>query len=244
MVFPEPHDGDAADVRQALERALGDWTSGNADAALTWLRRAAGLATERGADRRAVELFSAAAELSHTLMQRRAAARSSEPLGSALDDAGRTTSVMSKTRLRRAMLAIDPDYAARVDFDPAARLRETRPEHGPIDEAVGSEAAPTGRLEPLEAETERRLAPVERAADVGEPSHVAAAPAAGYEIDVALPAYAVNVVFLRDEGDVCLLFVPPGTTPPAGVASALLVPQSARDAEIIDEIYQGCDAKL
>ena len=49
---------------------------------------------------------------------------------------------------------------------------------------------------------------------------------------------------IPEERDVRLLFIPPGASPPPGVAVALLVPPSEEDARLIHEIYEDTDAKL
>jgi hypothetical protein len=51
-------------------------------------------------------------------------------------------------------------------------------------------------------------------------------------------------MLMVEEGDVCVLFVPPGAEPPPGVAAAVLVPTSERDAEVLARIYTDSDAKL
>jgi len=60
----------------------------------------------------------------------------------------------------------------------------------------------------------------------------------------ALPTLRVAVLPLPDEGDVRILFLPPGAEPPPGVASALLVPTTVRDAQLLARVYDESDAKL
>lgn len=61
--LPNTKQDDADDVRWALETANAVWSQGDKRAALSWVRRAAEVAAEAGADLRAVELAKSAAEL-------------------------------------------------------------------------------------------------------------------------------------------------------------------------------------
>ena len=59
-----------------------------------------------------------------------------------------------------------------------------------------------------------------------------------------MPALRVAVLSMPEDGEVRLLFLPPGAVPPEGVATALLVAPTERDAEILARIYAQSDAKL
>ena len=61
--FPSAHESDLEDVHWALCTATSLWRRGEDSEALRWLRRAAGVAADREADLRAVELFKAAADV-------------------------------------------------------------------------------------------------------------------------------------------------------------------------------------
>ncbi|MEM9691740.1 MAG: hypothetical protein AAGA56_04295 [Myxococcota bacterium] len=65
--FPEALDGDAEDVRWALETANAMWQQQESRDAMRWLRRAAETASERGDDVRSVELALKAADLRNYL---------------------------------------------------------------------------------------------------------------------------------------------------------------------------------
>lgn len=65
--LPQAESDDGDDVRWALETAHAVWSQGDKRAALSWIRRAAEASAEHGADRRAVQLAKAAAELRNLL---------------------------------------------------------------------------------------------------------------------------------------------------------------------------------
>jgi hypothetical protein len=54
----------------------------------------------------------------------------------------------------------------------------------------------------------------------------------------------VAVLPIPEEGEIRLLFLSPGEEPPPGVATALLVPPTQRDAELLAKLYDESDAKL
>ena len=171
-VIPGAREDDFEDVHWALSAATTLWKQGDDSEALKWLRRAAGAAADHDADRRAVELFKAAADVANQLEGKRTGGRapctkgkvkrakgaapqqqtpppgrkrrpSEERSGPRHDDSDRAptvrrvdrhpglvfdeseeeTFVRPETALRRALMAIDPEYTNRVDLPPQSRLR-------------------------------------------------------------------------------------------------------------------------
>jgi len=161
------------------------------------------------------------------------------------------TNELPKTRLRRALIAIDPAYAERVDYDPerpdkhlpplAARAAANMsPDIGFLDSPSMAEQRPSMQWGEswLEEEFQRTAEELDE-----RPSRATAAPAEP-AIAGALPCFSVNLIFMRSEGEVSVMFVPPGTRPRSGVAAALLVPVSSRDGELLQTIYDECDVKV
>ena len=54
----------------------------------------------------------------------------------------------------------------------------------------------------------------------------------------------VAVLPIPEEGDIRLIFLSPGEDPPPGIATALLVPPSQEDAELLAKLYADSEAKL
>ncbi|MBW2454007.1 MAG: hypothetical protein JRI68_05840 [Deltaproteobacteria bacterium] len=165
------------------------------------------------------------------------------------DDSEQDTFILPETQLRRALTHIDPAYPDRVDYQPG--------EQGDDEEDLGTASLPSvpggeGPPRPsgavsregwddeddeedqdTQVETQRRAKPA-----TAQKKRRTLVPIG------VLPALRVAVLHIPEEGDVRLLFLPPGATPPPGVATALLVAPSQRDAELLTEVYAKCDAKL
>ena len=271
-VIPEEQDSDSGEVRAALERARQAWEREAHAETLGWLRRAAGVAAQEDDDMRAIQLFIAAAEVAEVMSQReRAPSRVQrtgprprpweEDAAEEEADSVKQTVETPRTKLRRAIMAIDPEYAQRVDLDmagpgrsgPLARAMQTasttspaiaflgdEPEDEDDDDDDDSWSSWNGRRaarDTIDDDEEERQDDHRRAE---RRSSVSEAP----RLTGALPVYRVNLVPIPDEQDVRLLFVSAATPAPRGLASALLVPQSEEDAELLRAIYDGCDAKV
>ena len=164
--------------------------------------------------------------------------------------------VRPETMLRRALLAIDPDYARRTEYrdDSDAELDARSPwgvsaaqvsgmlaershvgdqpvQDEPVANAPVALADQVPESEDPQEQTQRRRLPSD-AAQVG-----AVGPA-------GLMALRVAVLPIPEEGDVRLIFLSPGEQPPPGVAVALLVPPSEQDAQLIAELYRETEAKV
>jgi hypothetical protein len=160
-------------------------------------------------------------------------------------------------------MAIDPQYAERTDYeydgvgeapDPQPVARDS--EAGPGSVAPGSVAPDSvepDSVEPesvepdsVEPESERDDpasddAPTE--ADTQRHRKVSL-PAAAGPMPGGLLTLRVAVLPIPEEGEIRLLFLSPGEEPPPGVATALLVPPTQRDAELLAKLYDESDAKL
>ncbi|HZO16087.1 MAG TPA: hypothetical protein VFB62_22590, partial [Polyangiaceae bacterium] len=132
-----------------------------------------------------------------------------------LDESEEDTFIRPETLLRRALLAIDPDYARRTEYAPGEKR-----------ESNGHEE--TGDPPDTQMETQRRRR-----------SSPEVAPPNG-----SLATFRVAVLPIPEDGDVRLLFLPPGADAPTGVATALLVAPTERDAELLAKVYAECNAKL
>jgi hypothetical protein len=128
------------------------------------------------------------------------------------------TFIRPETMLRNALMAIDPEYAKRTEY--AQGSQPSRPEEEDHD------SADTESPEDTQMQTQRR-----RRSKVDKPNG-------------ALLAMRVAVLPIPEDGDVRLLFLPPGADPPPGVATALLVPPTEEDAELLAKVYADCAAKL
>ena len=134
-----------------------------------------------------------------------------------LDESEEDTFIRPETLLRRALLAIDPDYARRTEYASSAAAKS-----GENGSDTPSDAPDT------QMETQRRR---RSAHDVAPPNG-------------SLATFRVAVLPIPEDGDVRLLFLPPGADAPAGVATALLVAPTERDAELLAKVYAECNAKL
>ena len=155
-------------------------------------------------------------------------------IGLRFDESEEETFVRPETLVRRALMAIDPDYARRtaytseVDDAPDSALPSSIAGSS-WDDSSGSLASPASHASnPLDVPTARAA------------TRASGAP----HLPGALPAVRVAVLPIPDERDVRLVFLPPDAEPPPGVAVALLVPLSEEDARRIAELYRECDAKL
>jgi len=286
--IPSAHEDDYEDVHLALSAASTLWRAGDDDEALKWLRRAAGAAAERDADRRAVELAKAAADVAEIIDERNSSLPPGQPpviprpssapvrptpppLPAPTSGASRRhaapgqrnalvpaelehlrhadfrvnegdedTFVRPETMLRRALLAIDPAYAQRTDYDQA----NAGPARAPLD----FPASLTPSREAVDTETDAEApTPVRNVGasvmDAGEeaPEHDTERQLRAAPTDQHL---RVAVVPIPEEGDVRLLFLPPGAQAPPGVATALLVAPTAHDAALLAKLYKESDAKL
>ncbi len=147
---------------------------------------------------------------------------SSKPtVGRSYDESEQDTFVLPETALRRALTDIDPGYPERIDYG------STAGDDGAGDDEDDEEDQDT------QVETQRRAKP-----STSRPRRRTLVPVG------VLPALRVAVLHIPEDGDVRLLFLSPGATPPPGVATALLVPPTQRDAELLTEVYAKCDAKL
>ena len=185
-------------------------------------------------------------------------------LGYPLDDTEEDTFIRPETMLRRALMAIDPNYADRTEIDSDGDDEEEpfEPRRPPFQDSRAlaggdDEATPTPESleesdDPNDETTRQRVGDLVAAADQRkeapkkeEAPPAAAAPAgASPGLIPGIAAFRVAVLPIPEEGDVRLLFIPPGAAPPPGVAVALLVPPSEHDARLINEIYEETDAKL
>jgi len=165
-----------------------------------------------------------------------------------MDDSEQDTFILPETQLRRALTDIDPNYPDRVDYQPGQEEDD--------EEDLGTASLPSvpdedrvprpsgvarrggwdeddDEDQDTQVETQRRSR-----GPANQRKHRTLVPVG------VLPALRVAVLHIPEEGDVRLLFLPPGATPPPGVATALLVAPSQRDAELLTEVYAKCDAKL
>lgn len=179
------------------------------------------------------------------------------------EESDEDTVIRPETMLRRALLAIDPEYANRTDYssrDMAERRRRgssaASSSHPDSRRARSSLLSDTGiaprrssalalgstgaEMEQADGEATRkqRSRPeLQGESDEGETGTT-------WSIPGSLPALRVAVLPIPEERDVRLLFVPPGVAPPPGVALATLLPMTEEDAELLAEIYADTDAKL
>jgi len=153
-------------------------------------------------------------------------------MGLRFDDSEEDTMIRPETAVRRALIAIDPDHDRRTSYDHSDDLwddwddaEEVEPEP---DDSPDSEPDSGPESEPLPATTT-----FSGASSTDSPF-----------VPGALPAIRVAVLPIPEEGDVRLLFLPPGVPAPPGVAVAFLVPPTAEDAQRLAKVYRECDAKL
>ncbi len=179
---------------------------------------------------------------------------SSKPAGGRFfEESEQDTFILPETALRRALTDIDPAYPQRIDYDPidgttelgdedlgtarmasaSDRAAPPRPSGGAVGDGWDDEDDDEDEDQDTQVETQRRAK-----SGLGKPRRRALVPIG------VLPALRVAVMHIPDEGDVRVLFLSPGATPPPGVATALLVPPTQRDAELLTEVYAKCDAKL
>jgi len=264
--LPAPVGSDSEDVEWALEAAGNLWKSGDDAEALKWLRRAASAAAERDADARAVELFKAAADIASELdtskkqlpsSGERARVPALPPpttvseaplprLARRFEDSEEDTFVRPGTRLRRALLAIDPEYAERTDYaEDEAFEEELAPPSDSLRHSLNREPASsdTGEAPPDSASTQPELARRSSTSEQETARRMSAAPDVR-TIPGALPTVRVAVLPIPEERDVRLVFLGPGEVAPPGVAVALLVPQTEEDAERLARIYAESNSKL
>ena len=157
------------------------------------------------------------------------------------EDSDEDTRIRPETMLRRALMAIDPDYARRTEYSPLEEAERNRrdaslssnPGSTPPDSAHELRQPPFKGDDP-EAATERRKS---------MPAHAERTDSTGAQVST-FPGMRVAVLPIPEERDVRLVFLGPGAAPPPGVAIALLVPQSEEDARRLAMIYAACDAKL
>jgi hypothetical protein len=165
-----------------------------------------------------------------------------------LDETEEDTFIRPETMVRRALIAIDPGYADRTAYDgPEERATRARGEGEEsseieVDRDVGDDGEGVDAEgvvgESVDGEGVDTQAQTQRRRRKPSPSRDGAAPRG------SLPALRVAVLPIPEDGDVRLLFLPPGAEPPPGVAVALLVPPTERDAELLAEVYADCNAKL
>ncbi len=246
VLIPTPLESDFEDVHWALCTATALWDRGEDTDALEWLRRAAGAAADRDADIRAVELFKAAADVAGVVEAPQHVPLRGAEMSTATTASDGTTQPRSTQKSPRRSEPRDlvppvppePKVSERFsgrDYKPNEAEQETfirpetmlqrddAPENETTGEPVGNRvAAADHRPSPAEASTTEATSP----------------PVAG------LTAFRVAVVPVPEVREVRLIFIPPGTDPPPGVAIAWLVPPSPDDARRIDEIYNDMHAKL
>jgi hypothetical protein len=155
------------------------------------------------------------------------------------------TVIRPEEMLRRALMAIDPDYARRTDWtveapptevDDASELDSDDFESDDGVQRAASSGAPEDPGDPAASDEEETQATTRRRRH--------ASVAAGAVPEGALPALRVAVLAVPEDGDVRLVFLPPGEQAPPGVVVALLVPTTAEDAEKLARLYAECHAKL
>jgi hypothetical protein len=203
---------------------------------------------------------------------------SPRPLGLRFDESEEETFVRPETLVRRALMAIDPDYARRTDYSDWEESSsddgpdESTPSRGDSWETGGrascgdswetgerasrgdswesggrgsqAESAAPSTDRDRDAKTQRRA---EAALDSAAAPNRSRAPSGGQQagpVPGALPALRVAVLYIPEERDVRLVFLPPDAEPPEGVAVALLVPLSEIDAQRLAQVYADCDSKL
>jgi hypothetical protein len=278
--IPRPRESDGERVLNSLREAEQAWQQDRVAEAVMWLRTAATNASLAGNRLRAAELYEAASSVAEATSDATAltprvdrAAAAVAPVsapapsgpgsppsstGSLLEMEDRKrTNELPRSKLRRALMAIDPDYPRRVDYDPAragvlARMARSASAMSP---AIGYlDLAPSlVSLRRRAAAQSENDEPGWLAGEFEQAAALARAQAA--ELDTALdhgtqmpagavPAYTVNVLRVGREDEISVLFVPPGTPSRRGVAAGLLLPLSARDAERLARIYEQCNAKL
>jgi hypothetical protein len=185
------------------------------------------------------------------------------------DNAEEDTFIRPETMLRRALMAIDPNYAERTEID-TDDLEELEPEEEDsspgaftperpyVTPTIDDEEEDTAKRrqgggvevpdDPDDEKTRERVGDLVAAADRRKSNAPSPAPQARAQsssgLVPGLAAFRVAVLPIPEERDVRLIFIPPGADPPPGVATALLVPPSPEDARLINEIYNDTDAKL
>jgi hypothetical protein len=151
-------------------------------------------------------------------------------VGLNFDDAEENTLVRPETAVRRALMAIDPDYARRTDYH----------DEEPSSQPPSSQGEwPEGDEKSEREDTERRSSSAGTSSASGASDAGAAAKLPG-----ALPAVRVAVLPIPEERDVRLVFLSPGAEPPPGVAVAMLVPVSEEDARRLASVYEETDSKV
>ncbi|MBM4375328.1 MAG: hypothetical protein FJ095_09605 [Deltaproteobacteria bacterium] len=169
------------------------------------------------------------------------------------DEGEEDTFIRPETALRRALLAIDPGYAQRIDYSPDDGPDDGPPASRPRSSARSSRedswSTPRRPLDsttavgPASDEAPARdsdtMALVE--ADTERPS---SAPGTSSAIPGALLALRVAVLPIPEERDVRLVFLTSDAAPPPGVIVATLVPATEEDARRLAAVYANTDAKL
>ncbi len=278
--IPAPREDDFEDVHWALSAASAMWERGESVEALKWLRRAASTAADRDADVRAVELFKAAADMASIVdvdealpagdPPTRKRVSSGEPVDlvpkvpppttvserlaalGMVNESEEDTFIRPETMLRRALMAIDPHYAQRTDYDYDGVGEEPSPRPVPgrilrtSEENAAALVDPHAMPTPQSLDSEELLSddePTDPRQQLARPRQAPPAVAAG-PMPGGLLTLRVAVLPIPEEGDVRLIFLSPGEEPPPGVATALLVPPSEEDARLLAELYAASDAKL
>lgn len=164
------------------------------------------------------------------------------------------TFIRPETMLRRALMAIDPQYAERTDYDydgvgdqPTPRPVPGRILRSSEENAAAPIADPHSMPTPQSLDSEELLSddePTDPRQQLIKPKNEAPPVAATGPMPGGLLTLRVAVLPIPEEGDIRLIFLSPGEEPPPGVATALLVPPSEEDARLLAQLYAESDAKL
>lgn len=181
-------------------------------------------------------------------------------VGRRVEETEEDTFIRPETMLRRALMAIDPDYASRTDYtthewgerrrrwSSSGALSQADDDAARRPQGSDTDLAPlAGAPRPNTTASAESAAPDPRRRKSSAGARRSSIPSRSSSAGVipgALPALRVAVLPIPEERDVRLLFLPPGAEAPEGVAVALLVPSSEEDAALLATIYAESDAKL
>ena len=258
VAIPTAVEDDDADVRWALTTAANLLQRGEKKQALGWLRHAAHAAETAGAMPRAGALFKAAAALAEALDPY--AAEATSPQHPAIQSmSGAPTARADTVPLhvsRPIPLGVRATAPSTVGAETSPAATYPSP---PPDATLGAAGAgaPNASLMPISAPA--HVAPSPRpgpAADdageqtmavagvrmpvVGEATRPSAKLGADLDADVTLGSghEAMRVAVVASSAGAVLMLVEAGEEPPAGSASALLLPATGRDAMHIIEMVR------
>lgn len=217
--IPPPHPQDNDDVRWALSTATALWSSGACEDALKWLRRAGETASEYDDDLRAVELFKAAAVIRTSMLPPPPEPGVSDPVSEV------------RTRLDPRLVTLSPpitsDSSPATDSSPTPRMRSQ------LDTSLGLGVA--GKNGAIGGGPHVAISPAQRQTQIGLG---AVRVSRSTPSSIKMSSTRFVVVPGSQRGELTLKALASDAEPPSGVAVAVVVPRSVRDAELIDRILE------